>query len=157
MQETIAAKQEKPAEKQEKEKKKKTKILIAVGKRKKAIARATIREGSGRIRINSIPLDLINPRYKKMRIKEAIMLAGEPAKKVDIDVNVSGGGIWGQADAARTAIANALVNFSKDPSLKEAYLDYDRSLLISDARRTEPHKPSRSKDGPRASKQQSKR
>ena len=59
--------------------------------------------------------------------------------------------------AVRTAIANSLVNFSKDAKLKQAYLDYDRALLISDARRTEPHKPSRSKDGPRASKKQSKR
>lgn len=170
MQEAVVVKQEKQEQKEKprqeqkdkpeqkiEQKRKKAKILITVGKRKKAIARAVIREGSGRIRINSIPLDLIAPRYRQMRIKEAIMLAGELAKKVDIEVNVSGGGIWGQADAARTAIANALVVFSKDANLKQAYLDYDRALLISDARRTEPHKPSRSKDGPRASKQQSKR
>lgn len=139
------------------ERKKKARILQVVGKRKKAIARATVREGAGRIMINSTPMDLITPRYRQMRIKEAILLAGELAKKVDISVAVSGGGMWGQADAARTAIANAIVRFSKDNSLKQAYIDYDRTLLISDARRTEPHKPSRSKDGPRAGKQQSKR
>ena len=142
---------------QTKEKKKKAKIMITLGKRKKAIARATIKEGTGKVKINRMPLDLISPRYKQMRIKEAIALAGPLAKTVDIDVNVSGGGIWGQADATRTAIGNALVAFSKDNNLKQLYLDYDRTLLISDARRTEPHKPSRSKDGPRASKQQSKR
>lgn len=139
------------------EKKKKARILQFIGKRKKAVARATIREGSGIVRINSRPLGAITHRYRLMRIKEAVMIAGEAAKGVDIDVNVSGGGVWGQADAARTAIANALAGFSKDSRLKQAYADYDRSLLISDARRTEPHKPSRSKDGPRASKQQSKR
>ena len=100
---------------------------------------------------------MIEPRYKRMRIKEALLLADKLADNVDIDVNVSGGGLWGQADAARTAIANALVDFSKDNNLKKIYLDYDRSLLISDARRTEPHKPSRSSAGPRRSKQQSKR
>ena len=136
---------------------KKERVLQAVGKRKRAIARATIRKGSGKIRINSTLLDLIEPRYKRMRIKEALILAGDLANMVDIDVNVSGGGSWGQADAARTAIANALVDFSKDDNLKGVYLDYDRSLLISDARRTEPHKPSRSSAGPRRSKQQSKR
>jgi small subunit ribosomal protein S9 len=137
--------------------KKKEEFLQTVGKRKKAIARAIIRKGSGKIRINSILLDLIEPRYKRMRIKEALILAEDLADKVDIDVSVSGGGSWGQADAARTAIANALVGFSKDDNLKKVYLDYDRSLLISDARRTEPHKPSRSSAGPRRTKQQSKR
>ncbi|MBI4895326.1 MAG: 30S ribosomal protein S9, partial [Candidatus Aenigmarchaeota archaeon] len=67
------------------------------------------------------------------------------------------GGVWGQADAVRTAISNALVDFSKSSELREAYLDYDRSMIISDDRRTEPHKPSRSSAGPRRSKQQSKR
>ncbi len=138
-------------------KKKKKKIIIALGKRKKAVARAVIREGKGRIRINSVLLDLIQPRYRQMRMKEAVMLAPEQVKGVDIEVTVEGGGIWGQADAARTAIANALVAFYKDNALKAKYLDYDRSLLISDARRTEPHKPSRSSAGPRRTKQQSKR
>ena len=70
---------------------------------------------------------------------------------------MNGGGAWGQADAARTAIANSLVEFSKDDNLRKLYHEYDKFLLKSDSRRTEPHKPSRSKDGPRASKQQSKR
>ncbi len=142
---------------QEQTKKKRKKIVITIGKRKKAIARAVIREGKGSIRINSVPLDNIQPRYRRMRIKEAVILAPEKVKDVDIDVTVTGGGIWGQADAARTAIANALVGFHKDNALKNTYLDYDRSLLISDARRTEPHKPSRSSAGPRRTKQQSKR
>lgn len=138
-------------------KKKKKKLVIALGKRKRATARAVIREGTGRVRINGVPVGNIQPRYRQMRIREALMLASELVKAVDIDVKVRGGGIWGQADAARTAIANALVKFHRDNSLKQAYIDYDRSLLISDARRTEPHKPSRSSAGPRRTKQQSKR
>jgi len=147
---------EKPVEKAEAPKKK-TKVLIAVGKRKKAIARASIREGKGIIRINSKPINVIEPRYVRMRVKESVMLAGPYAEKVDIDVNVHGGGMWGQADASRTAIANALVKWTKDKVLKQSYIDYDRSILISDARQTEPHKPSRSTAGPRRTKQQSKR
>jgi len=138
-------------------KKKKKKVIIAVGKRKKAIARAAIMEGKGKIRVNSILIDMIQPRYKQMRIKEALIIAGELARNVDINVNVNGGGVWGQADAARTAIANALVKWHKNNELKRMYLDYDRFLLTSDSRRTEPHKPSRSSAGPRRSKQQSKR
>jgi small subunit ribosomal protein S9 len=153
---------EKPTEKTEtKEKteapKKRTKVMITVGKRKKAVARAVVREGKGKIRINSRLLDSISPRYVRMRVREPVMLAGLYAEKVDIDVSVKGGGIWGQADAARTAIANAFVQWTKDKELKQTYIDYDRSLLISDARQTEPHKPSRSTGGPRRTKQQSKR
>ncbi len=139
------------------QKKKKAKILIAMGKRKKAVARAVIREGKGTIRINSQLLGNVQPRYRQMRIKEAVLIADEKAKSVDIDVEVKGGGSWGQADAARTAIANAIVGFYKDSALRSAYMDYDRTLLINDARRTEPHKPSRSSAGPRRTKQQSKR
>jgi len=136
--------------------KKKEKSAVFIGKRKKAIARATVKKGNGRIRINNTPLDNIEPRYKKMRIKEAVILAGDAMKEIDININVRGGGVWGQADAARTALANALVKRVGE-SLRKVYMDYDKSLLVSDPRRTEPHKPSRSSAGPRRSKQQSKR
>ena len=137
--------------------KKKKKAIVTIGKRKKSTARATIIEGSGRVTINAKPLDIIQPKYLQMRLSEPIIIAGERANSVDISVNVKGGGVWGQANAARTAIANALVKWTKDNKLKETYVDYDRSLLVSDPRRTEPHKPSRSTAGPRRSKQQSKR
>ncbi|MBI4896219.1 MAG: 30S ribosomal protein S9 [Candidatus Aenigmarchaeota archaeon] len=137
--------------------KRKKKSVVAIGKRKKAVAQAVVREGKGVVRINDTLLDVLQPRYKQMRIKEALLIAGQLANEVSIDVTVRGGGSWGQADAARTAIANALVLWSKDEQLRYAYLDYDRSLLVSDSRRTEPHKPSRSSAGPRRSKQQSKR
>jgi small subunit ribosomal protein S9 len=85
------------------------------------------------------------------------MLAGELAQQVDIKVNVRSGGISSQAEAIRQAIAKGLVEFFKDEKLKQVYLDYDRSLLVYDPRRCEPHKPSRSKKGARRHKQRSKR
>mgnify|MGYP001607373621 CR=1 FL=1 len=137
--------------------KKKAKSIVVIGKRKKAIARATVTEGKGTLRINSVPLETIEPRYKRLRIKEALLLADDIPNTLDIRVSVKGGGVWGQADAVRTAVAKGIVGWSKNAKLKQKYIDYDRSLLISDARRTEPHKPSRSSAGPRRSKQQSKR
>ena len=135
--------------------------LQTIGTRKKAIAIATVTKGTGKIKINSKPLDVIEPRYVRMRIREPLIIAEHVQKDItnDIDMNVSvrGGGIWGQADAARTAIANGLVEFTKTKGLKEAFLNYDRTMIIPDARRTEPHKPSRSSAGPRRGKQQSKR
>jgi len=139
------------------QKRRKEKIIQTTGSRKKAVARAITRAGKGTVRINSILISLVEPRYRRMRIMEPIVLAKSIAEQVDIDVSVTGGGVWGQADAARTAIANALVTWSGDKELKEMFVDYDRTLLVSDSRRTEPHKPSRSTAGPRRSKQQSKR
>ncbi len=130
-------------------------IISAVGKRRRAVARAYAKKGSGAVRINKIPLHVYEPELARMIISEPLILAGNVAKKVDIDVNVKGGGVFGQADAARQAIAKILVQVDK--KLREVFLGYDRNLLIADPRRTEPHKPSRSKQGPRRHKQRSKR
>jgi len=137
--------------------KKKPKIVVAVGKRKTAVARATVKEGKGRVTINSKPLERWGNEFLRMRIMEPLILAEDLAKKVDIKVNVRGGGTTGQTEAVRMAIAKGLVEFFNDEKLKERYLDYDRNLLVYDPRRTEPHKPSRSKAGPRRRKQLSKR
>ncbi|CAB3287760.1 30S ribosomal protein S9 [Methanocaldococcus lauensis] len=132
------------------------KIVLTVGKRKRAIARAVARPGKGRIRINKIPIELIEPKYKRMKLMEPILLAGEEIiSQMDIDVTVKGGGVMGQMDAARTAIGKAIVEFTGSKELRDKFLAYDRTLLVSDARRTEPHKPSRSTKGPRAKRQKS--
>jgi small subunit ribosomal protein S9 len=56
---------------------------------------------------------------------------------MNIDVVVGGGGIMGQTDAVRTAIAKGIVEWTGDTALKEAYSDYDRNLLVSDHRQKE--------------------
>lgn len=132
------------------------KVIQTAGKRKTAIARATIREGKGRVRINSKPVEIIEPEMIRLIIMEPLILAGEDVvNKVDIDVKVQGGGIVGQAEAARVAIARALVEWTNDMNLKETYMQYDRTMLVGDSRRTEPHKPNRSTKGPRAKRQKS--
>ena len=133
------------------------KVIVATGKRKRAIARARIRAGKERIVINSKPLDVWGDEALQLWIKEPIVLAGDAVKGLDISVNVKGGGIVGQSEAARVAIARGLVEFLKDKKLKERYMAYDRNLLVYDYRRTEPHKPSRSRKGARRHKQRSKR
>lgn len=115
------------------------------GKRKTAIARATIKAGNGIIRINSQLLDTMEPRNKRLRIQEPLLLSGDIANKVDIQVNVMGGGSQSQTDAVRLAIAKGLVAFSNSKPLKKTFLEYDRQLLIADVRRKEPCKPNISK------------
>lgn len=133
------------------------KEVLVVGKRKRAVARAKIEEGEGKVLINSRPLEYWGTEFWRLMIQEPLMLAGENAKKVDIYVNVKGGGLGGQAEAIRQAIARALVEYYKDKKLREAFMRYDRNLLVYDPRRTEPHKPPRSKKGARRYKQRSKR
>ena len=72
---------------------------------------------------------------------EPLLIAGKAVDKVDINVNVNGGGIMGQADAVKTAIAKGLVQYFKDEDLKARYMAYDRTLLVSDPRRKETKHP----------------
>ncbi|MEM4160657.1 MAG: 30S ribosomal protein S9, partial [Thermoplasmata archaeon] len=105
------------------------------------IARAYIREGKGRVRINKVPIEIYQPELARLKVMEPLILAKEKALKVDIDVVVRGGGIMGQASAARTAIAKALVKFLGDRELEELFKKVDRNLLVSDPRRKLPKKP----------------
>jgi len=134
---------------------KKKEIIQTIGKRKKAVARAIAKSGTGVIMINKKSLEVLEPEMLRLMIKEPLIVAGEIGKNLDIDVSIIGGGVFGQASAARQAIARALVEYDK--TLKERFLNYDRTMLITDFRRTEPHKPSCSKRGPRRHKQRSKR
>ena len=131
------------------------KIIHTVGKRKTAIARATAKEGKGRIRINKKPIEIIEPKYINAKLMEPVILAGDAIDGIDIDIIVKGGGIAGQMDAARTALGKAIVEYTGSMEIKERFLEYDRTILVSDARRTEPHKPSKSTKGPRAKRQKS--
>ena len=116
-------------------------VVNTSGKRKTAVARAVIAEGSGKIRVNSVPIEAYVPELAKLKIMEPVTLAPELFAKVDITVSVQGGGVMGQAEATRTAIAKAIVEFFKDETLEKAFKQYDRSLLISDIRRKLPKKP----------------
>lgn len=127
-----------------------------IGKRKRAIAKAFVRKGGGRIKINGQLLENLRPEMARLMIKEPLMLVDELSQKVDVDVNVKGGGVIGQAEAARQAIALGLIEFG-GKKYRQVFEDYDRHLLVKDSRRTEPHKPSRSSAGPRRHKQRSKR
>lgn len=118
-----------------------TKVVNTSGKRKAAIARATVRTGKGRVRINKVPVELVSPEIAKLKIMEPLILAREMTDTVDIDVDVAGGGFMGQADAVRTAIARGMVQYFSDDDLKQRYVRYDRTLLVNDPRRHLPKKP----------------
>ncbi len=110
------------------------------GKKKTAIARATVTDGEGRVRINSKPVELVEPEMARLKMLEPFRIADDEREEVDVEVSVSGGGITGQADAVRTAIARGLVQYMDDAELRDAYMEFDRSLLVNDVRQSEPKK-----------------
>ena len=118
-----------------------SKVFHAAGKRKTAIARATIKPGKGKIRVNNMLLDSYGSQFTRMRIMEPLLIAGDLAKSVDINVSVAGGGAITQAGAARLAIGKCLAQYDK--KLEKELLNYDRTLLVADVRRKETHKPNR--------------
>jgi small subunit ribosomal protein S9 len=118
-----------------------TKAIHDSGTRKRAVARATLKPGKGKVRVNRILLSNYQPKIARMKIEEPMVIAGETAKKVDISVNVHGGGTNSQAEAARLAIARVLAGFDK--KLETQFADYDRHLVVADVRRKETHKPNR--------------
>jgi small subunit ribosomal protein S9 len=123
--------------------KKGERIIVVKSKRKRAIARASIRSGNGTIKINRINLNIIEPKELRMFIMDPLNVSEitkNTARSADIDINVKGGGIMAQAQAARGAIAKALSGFSNSDVIKKEYLRYDRTLLADDPRRVEPKK-----------------
>ena len=127
------------------------KIVHMSGSRKRAMARATVKEGKGIVRVNGQILDQFSNWVSRMRIKEPLVLAGETAGKVNIEVNVHGGGWSAQSDAVRVAIARSLAEFHKP--LRKVFLEYDRHLIVPDIRQAESSKPNKSK--PRKKRQKS--
>jgi len=130
--------------------------IIASGKRKRAVAKAIIKEGKGKVTINKKDHKTLS-MLDKLKIEEPLRIA----KKVlgennfEVTISVKGGGEKGQVEAARLALAKAISKFANSEELTKAFLAYDRNLLVADVRRKEPNKPGDSKA--RAKRQSSKR
>jgi|TARA_B100001540_G_scaffold154039_1_gene136306 small subunit ribosomal protein S9 len=128
-------------------------VVNSSGKRKTAIARATVTPGKGRVRVNSEPIEILRPEMARTKAMEPLVIADAMGRLADVDINVNttGGGQMGQVDAIRTAIARGLVFWNqgkpgkddnnqpfKDTELRDEFIRFDRSLLVNDPRRKEP-------------------
>jgi len=123
-----------------------TNKIITSGKRKRAIARAVLQEGSGRISINGRGYKTLH-LFDRLKIEEPLRIAESILGKLNFDVAITakGGGEKGQIEASRIALSKAIVKFSKSNELENAFFDYDRNLLVADVRRKETYKPGDSK------------
>nr|UXY87726.1 40S ribosomal protein S16 [Cryptomonas curvata] len=125
-------------------------IVQVFGRKKKtSIAVAIIKgPGHGLIRVNGIPLDLIQPELLKIKLFEPLLLIGEEKfGDIDIRIRVKGGGKISQIYAIRQAIAKGLVLYlethvgeTQKNEIKNILLNYDRTLLVADSRRVEAKK-----------------
>jgi len=117
------------------------KVLVVSGKRKTAVARAIVKPGAGRIRINRTPVEIYEPEIAREKIMEPLLQAGEDVwKQLDMDIKTSGGGYMGQAEAARMTVANALLKWTKSAHLRTVFTEYDRTMIAGDSRSKEPKK-----------------
>jgi len=122
------------------------KNLTISGKRKTAIAKATIKKGSGMVRFNNVPYENLD-FFKKLTIQEPLEIAKKVLGNLDFDVNINarGGGSESQIEAAKLALSRVIVGFTKSAELKKAFTKYDKSFLVADTRRKEAYKPGDSK------------
>jgi small subunit ribosomal protein S9 len=130
------------------------KVELYPGQRKTSRAVATIGRGTGKVRMNNRPAELVTPEIAKELVLTPLTLVGELRNKVDIDVQVHGGGFMGQAFASAVAISRSLTGQEKggkDPKehpftksvreeIRKKIVEYDRHLLSGDSRQTESKK-----------------
>lgn len=123
-----------------------TKKVFSSGKRKTAIARAILREGSGKIKIDKKNYETLH-WLDKLRIEEPIRIAKEVLGKINFDADIfsKGGGEKSRIEASRLALARGILSWADSTDLEEAYIKYDRNLLVADIRRKEMRKPGDSK------------
>jgi len=116
-------------------------VIITSAKRKMASARCYIYPGKGRVFVNNVPVEIIPIEVVRLKIMEPLLLAGDGIfSKIDAKIYTEGGGLMGQADAARMALARAIIKFTGSKEVEEIYKAYDRSMLAGDPRQTESEK-----------------
>ena len=116
-------------------------LINAIGRRKSAVARVYLSEGTGKITINKKDIETYFPSaILQYVVKQPLQLL-EVEGKYDIKVNLDGGGYTGQSQALRLAIARALVKVNADDKkvLKDA------GFLTRDSRAVERKKPGQPK------------
>jgi len=117
------------------------KVLVVSGKRKTAVARAVVRSGMGRVRVNMTPVEIYEPEIAREKIMEPLLQAGADVwNQLDMDVHTQGGGYMGQAEAARMAVANAMLKWTKSSHLRTVFVEYDRTMIVGDSRSKESKK-----------------
>ena len=116
-------------------------IINAIGRRKSAVARVYMTEGTGKITINKVELEKYFPSAILQYVVKQPLELLQVAEKYDIKANLDGGGFTGQSQALRMAIARALVKANEEDKKKLK----DAGFLTRDSREVERKKPGQPK------------
>ena len=122
--------------------------------RKTARAHAFITKGVGRVRINNVPVEMVQQEIAREIMLGPLEVAGDLRNKIDLSVKVKGGGFVGQSYASAIAISRAMTGWTKSrkepkdhpltrtvrEDLRKRLTEYDKHLLSGDDRRKEPKK-----------------
>ncbi len=122
--------------------------------RKTARAHAFITKGVGRVRINNVPVEMVQQEVAREIMLGPLEVAGDLRNKIDVSVKVKGGGFVGQSYASAIAISRAMTGWTKSrkepkdhpltrtvrEDLRKRLTEYDKHLLSGDDRRKEPKK-----------------
>lgn len=129
-------------------------MIFASGKRKTAVAKLRLSDGSGKVYYNGLPAESLN-LFHRLALAEPVRIYERELGdlKNDMFITTSGGGKEAQIQAARLVIAKALVKLTSSDVLKKAYISYDRNMIVADSRRKEANKPGDS--SPRSKRQKS--
>lgn len=125
-----------------------TQTVQTFGKKKTATAVAECKAGKGMIRVNGVPLELVQPEVLRLKVFEPILILGkERFADMDIRIRVTGGGSTSQIYAIRQAIAKSIVAYyqkyvdeASKQEIRDILINHDRTLLVADPRRCEPKK-----------------
>ena len=115
--------------------------INAIGRRKSAIARVFLTEGTGKIVINKVELEKYFPSAILQYVVKQPLTLLDAEGKYDIKANLDGGGFTGQSQALRLAIARALVKINEEDKKKLK----DAGFMTRDSREVERKKPGRPK------------
>ena len=118
------------------------------GRKKTSVAVAFCKRGRGLLKLNGVPLELVQPELLRHKVFEPVLLLGKARfAGVDIRIRVNGGGNVSRTYAIRQAIAKAIVAYyqkyvdeAAKNEIKDILLSYDRTLLVADPRRKETKK-----------------
>ena len=116
-------------------------VINALGRRKSAVARVYVSEGTGKITINKRDLTAYFPSSILQYVVKQPLATVDAVEKYDIKVNLNGGGFTGQSQALRLAIARALVKINADD--KKALRA--EGFITRDSREVERKKPGQPK------------
>jgi len=124
------------------------KSVQVFGRKKTATAVAYTKEGNGMIKVNGVPIDLIQPATLRYKVLEPVLLLGKKRfEGVDVRIRCRGGGATARVYAIRQALSKSLVAYyqkfvdeTSKKEIKDILLNYDKSMLVADPRRCEPKK-----------------